>query len=110
MLVIEHNMEVGADHLIDLGPEGGEAGGKSWRGTPEDVSQCAQSYTGQFCAVTCRAMPLRRIVWCGRIWPQHRGRRTTMPLPSVVRVNTPEKYRYRFPRPVCSRHGVERFW
>ena len=72
VLVIEHNMEVikGADHLIDLGPEGGEAGGKSWCGTPEDVSQCASSYTGQFCAVTCRAMPLRRIVWCGRIQPQ----------------------------------------
>ena len=51
VLVIEHNMEVikSADHLIDLGPEGGEAGGQVVAcGTPEDVSQCAQSYTGQF--------------------------------------------------------------
>jgi excinuclease ABC subunit A len=51
VLVIEHNMEVikSADYLIDLGPEGGEAGGTIVAsGTPEEVSQCAQSYTGQF--------------------------------------------------------------
>ena len=51
LLVIEHNMEVikSADYLIDLGPEGGEAGGSVVTcGTPEEVSQCAASYTGQF--------------------------------------------------------------
>jgi excinuclease ABC subunit A len=51
LLVIEHNMEVikSADYLIDLGPEGGEAGGAVVAyGTPEEVSQCTASYTGQF--------------------------------------------------------------
>ena len=51
LLVIEHNMEVikSADYLIDLGPEGGEAGGNVVIcGTPEDVSRCEASYTGQF--------------------------------------------------------------
>ncbi|MBM3226124.1 MAG: ATP-binding cassette domain-containing protein, partial [Candidatus Tectomicrobia bacterium] len=51
LLVIEHNMDVikSADYLIDLGPEGGAAGGTVVAcGTPEEVSQCAASYTGQF--------------------------------------------------------------
>ena len=51
LLVIEHDLEVikSADYLVDLGPEGGDAGGQVVAcGTPEDVSQCAQSYTGQF--------------------------------------------------------------
>ncbi|MCZ6872407.1 MAG: excinuclease ABC subunit UvrA [bacterium] len=51
LLVIEHNMEVVkcADYLIDLGPEGGDAGGHVVVcGTPETVSQCQASYTGQF--------------------------------------------------------------
>ena len=51
VLVIEHNLDVikTADWVIDLGPEGGEAGG--WviaEGTPEAVSQVERSYTGQF--------------------------------------------------------------
>jgi excinuclease ABC subunit A len=51
MLVIEHNLDVikQADYLVDLGPEGGEAGGEIVAtGTPEDVAQVACSYTGQF--------------------------------------------------------------
>ncbi|MFA6701115.1 MAG: excinuclease ABC subunit UvrA [Dysgonamonadaceae bacterium] len=51
VLIIEHNMEVikSADHLIDIGPEGGKAGGRVvCEGTPEQVAQCAESYTGQF--------------------------------------------------------------
>ena len=51
LLVIEHNMEVikSADYLIDLGPEGGEAGGYVVAcGTPEEISRCAASHTGQF--------------------------------------------------------------
>jgi excinuclease ABC subunit A len=38
-----------ADHIIDLGPEGGQAGGNVVvTGTPEEVAKCAYSYTGQF--------------------------------------------------------------
>jgi excinuclease ABC subunit A len=51
VLVIEHNLDVikYADYLIDLGPEGGDGGGKLvCEGTPEVVAQCAQSYTGQY--------------------------------------------------------------
>lgn len=51
MIVIEHNLDVikNADHLIDLGPEGGEAGGKIVaEGTPEQVARVKSSYTGQF--------------------------------------------------------------
>jgi excinuclease ABC subunit A len=51
MIVIEHNLDVikNADHIIDMGPEGGEAGGHVVaEGTPEQVSQNKASYTGQF--------------------------------------------------------------
>ncbi len=51
VVVIEHNLDVikCADHLIDLGPEGGDAGGTLVaEGTPEDVARVASSYTGQF--------------------------------------------------------------
>ena len=51
VVVIEHNLDVvkTADWIIDLGPEGGEAGGRVIaQGTPEDVAQMEQSYTGQF--------------------------------------------------------------
>ncbi|MEX2451837.1 MAG: excinuclease ABC subunit UvrA [Rhodospirillales bacterium] len=53
VVVIEHNMEVikTADWLIDLGPEGGDKGGKIVAvGTPEDVAACKASYTGQHLA------------------------------------------------------------
>lgn len=51
VLVIEHNLEVVkvADHIIDLGPEGGDKGGMVVAvGTPEQVARCEQSYTGQY--------------------------------------------------------------
>jgi excinuclease ABC subunit A len=51
VLVIEHNMDVikSADYIVDLGPEGGEKGGKIIAtGTPEDVSRNIASYTGRF--------------------------------------------------------------
>jgi excinuclease ABC subunit A len=51
LVVVEHNLEVikCADWLIDLGPEGGEAGGHLvCVGTPEEVAACKTSYTGQF--------------------------------------------------------------
>jgi excinuclease ABC subunit A len=51
VLLIEHHMDVikTADHVIDLGPEGGHAGGELVvAGTPEDVAACKASYTGSF--------------------------------------------------------------
>src|SRR6266700_3886576 len=51
MLVIEHNLDVikQADYLVDLGPEGGEEGGEVVAvGTPEEVAQVPESYTGRF--------------------------------------------------------------
>ena len=51
VIVIEHNLDVikVADHLIDIGPEGGAGGGRVLVcGTPHEVAQCPESYTGQF--------------------------------------------------------------
>ncbi len=51
VIVIEHNLDLikTADHIIDLGPEGGSYGGKIVaQGTPEQVAKCEQSYTGQY--------------------------------------------------------------
>ena len=51
VIVIEHNLDVikVADHIIDLGPDGGDAGGKIVvSGTPEEVAKCDKSYTGEF--------------------------------------------------------------
>ena len=51
MVVIEHNLDVikCADWIIDLGPEGGDAGGTLLaQGTPEEVAAVESSYTGQY--------------------------------------------------------------
>ena len=51
VVVIEHNLDVikVADHIIDLGPEGGDGGGQIvCTGTPEEIARCPQSYTGQY--------------------------------------------------------------
>lgn len=51
MIIIEHNLDVikSADHLIDMGPDGGSGGGQIIaEGTPEQVSKVKESYTGQF--------------------------------------------------------------
>jgi excinuclease ABC subunit A len=53
VIVIEHNLDVvkTADWIIDLGPEGGDGGGAVVAtGTPEDVAQVGESYTGRFLA------------------------------------------------------------
>jgi excinuclease ABC subunit A len=53
VIVIEHNLDVikTADRIIDLGPEGGEEGGKLLAtGTPEQVAATPGSYTGEFLA------------------------------------------------------------
>ena len=51
VIVIEHNLDVAkcADHIIDLGPDGGDKGGKLiFAGTPEDIVKCKESVTGKF--------------------------------------------------------------
>ncbi|GJM17357.1 MAG: UvrABC system protein A [Thermodesulfobacteriota bacterium] len=51
VLVVEHNLDVikSADHVIDLGPEGGDKGGNIVvQGTPEEVAECKKSHTGKF--------------------------------------------------------------
>ncbi|MDY6004095.1 MAG: excinuclease ABC subunit UvrA [Parabacteroides sp.] len=51
VVIVEHNMDVikCADYLIDLGPEGGKAGGQLvFAGTPEEIIHCEASYTGRF--------------------------------------------------------------
>ena len=50
VLVIEHNLDVikSADHVIDLGPEGGDGGTIVATGTPEEVAKVKDSYTGYY--------------------------------------------------------------
>ena len=51
VIVIEHNLDIikVADHLIDMGPEGGSGGGLVVAtGSPEELTQVVESYTGQF--------------------------------------------------------------
>ena len=51
VIVIEHNLDVikCADHIIDLGPEGGDGGGTViFTGTPEECAECEESATGLF--------------------------------------------------------------
>ncbi|MDR2795124.1 MAG: excinuclease ABC subunit UvrA [Spirochaetaceae bacterium] len=61
VIMIEHNLDVllQADHLIDLGPEGGDRGGELiFTGPPEEAARCERSYTGQYIAAAM--LPLRR--------------------------------------------------
>jgi len=61
VLVIEHNMDVvkSVDWVIDLGPEGGDAGGELLaQGTPEEVAKAPKSYTGQYLKKVLRGEPL----------------------------------------------------
>ena len=63
VLVIEHNLDVikTADHIIDLGPEGGDGGGEIVaEGTPEDVAKVKSSWTGKFLAETFKRQDERR--------------------------------------------------
>ncbi len=53
MIIIEHNLDVikSADHVIDMGPEGGSGGGQVIaEGTPEEITKASKSYTGKFLA------------------------------------------------------------
>lgn len=61
VIVIEHNLEVikTADHIIDIGPEGGSGGGTVIAtGTPEDVAKVKGSYTGHYLAPALKAQPI----------------------------------------------------
>jgi excinuclease ABC subunit A len=63
VVIIEHNLDVikSADYVIDLGPEGGEAGGRIVaRGTPEEVARSRESFTGRFLADVLGAAPARQ--------------------------------------------------
>ena len=63
VVVIEHNLDVikCADHVIDLGPEGGEEGGRIvCEGTPEAVGRCAGSHTGRHLRVALKQAPRKR--------------------------------------------------
>jgi excinuclease ABC subunit A len=63
VVVIEHNLDVvkTADWIIDLGPEGGDGGGRLVaQGTPEEVAQMPSSFTGQFLAKVVAAGPSKR--------------------------------------------------
>ena len=64
VVVIEHNLDVikSADHVIDLGPEGGEEGGRVVAtGTPEELAASRGSFTGRFLAETFRRSHLRLV-------------------------------------------------
>ncbi len=63
LLVIEHNLDVirCADWVIDLGPEGGDAGGRIVaEGTPEQIAKVKESYTGQFLSGMLARRPIKR--------------------------------------------------
>ena len=82
-MVIEHNLDVikSADHLIDLGPEGGEGGGEVVAtGTPEQVAGNPASHTGHFLAelVEPEAPKVRR---------SRKAKASTIPCPSRIKSN-----------------------
>ncbi|MBI4374446.1 MAG: excinuclease ABC subunit UvrA, partial [Deltaproteobacteria bacterium] len=63
VVVIEHNLDMikSADYLIDLGPEGGDGGGRIIaKGTPEEITRNPQSYTGRYLKKVLAARPLKR--------------------------------------------------
>ena len=65
VVVIEHNLDVikTADWVIDIGPEGGDGGGRIVAtGTPEDIAEVAESHTGRYLAPMLPARPAKRAV------------------------------------------------
>lgn len=65
IVIIEHNLDVikSADYIIDLGPEGGDNGGRIIaKGTPEEVAEVKDSYTGQFLKDVLKRKPVMRAV------------------------------------------------
>jgi excinuclease ABC subunit A len=67
--VIEHNLEVikTADYILDLGPEGGDGGGRIVAtGTPEEIARVKDSYTGKYLAPYLKAQGLRNAAKAGK--------------------------------------------
>ncbi len=65
IIIIEHNMDVIkiADHIVDLGPEGGKGGGRIIaKGSPEQIAKVKESYTGQFLKKEIERMKDKRLV------------------------------------------------
>jgi excinuclease ABC subunit A len=65
VVVIEHNLEVikTADWIVDLGPEGGDAGGEVVAvGTPEEIAANPRSYTGQYLKQVLKRLPSSKAV------------------------------------------------
>jgi len=93
VIVIEHNLDVikTADWIIDLGPEGGERGGRIVaQGTPEQVAAVAGSATGEYLAHVLRGepvVPLSDVEFgsAGDGRGRRRRRRTNAPAPSAAR-------------------------
>ncbi len=85
VVVIEHNLEVikTADHIIDLGPEGGSAGGRVVAvGTPEEVAATAGSYTGDFLrGLLQERLPRKKEVAAARSRPRASAQLTSVSRP-----------------------------
>ncbi|MCA9133903.1 MAG: excinuclease ABC subunit UvrA, partial [Planctomycetales bacterium] len=84
VLVIEHNLDIikAADWLIDIGPEGGQAGGEVvFAGTPDDIVHCDRSHTGKSLQKHLQAAPIQ----ASRARPRPSQRPTVAP-PSSLRV------------------------
>ena len=63
VIVIEHNPSIilAADHVIDLGPEGGDEGGQVvFEGTPEALAECEQSYTGKYLRMLLQQVTVKK--------------------------------------------------
>jgi excinuclease ABC subunit A len=77
VIIIEHNLDIvrNADYVLDMGPEGGERGGRVIaHGTPEQIATVAESYTGQFLARHYEARPADEgISWNGSGGVSHAG-------------------------------------
>ncbi|KYH31508.1 excinuclease ABC subunit UvrA [Neomoorella mulderi] len=87
VVVIEHNLDVikSVDYIIDLGPEGGEGGGRVVAtGTPEEVCRVAESYTGQFLAPVLERDKERQAGRDLEGSPEHRPQGGHQDLPRVV--------------------------
>ena len=75
VVVIEHNLEVikTADWILDLGPEGGDGGGRIVAtGTPEDVAACAESYTGHYLKALLTS-PVRSVAAASKTKPARKA-------------------------------------
>ena len=88
VIVIEHNLDVikSADWLIDLGPEGGDAGGELIaEGTPEDVANQPTSFTGQYLkrVLTSPDYSQRAAFRNGRVRTKRRSARKSLAVPKA---------------------------